>query len=596
MEKKDYIRHIKLIWKIWRESFKANPKVTYFEIIHGIVEKLQIILEVILPANIVNLIVGKKDIKVLMFTIILYGIVKTFFSLLERSSKLLQEAHGFKACNLFLANINRKAMSVDFKDTESAEALDMLETARESMWEFIDVGYVIFNDLLGGIISFIVTSSIIYMVSPWVYVLVLISTILSTVIERKKIKDNHEYYKKESAAKRRVDYCKGLLQNQKLGKEIRIFKGDNYICEKYRNEFTKNIEIIKSKKKNNITLTVVQKIIGLLQLLIIYIVAIFNYMSGSIPIGSFLLYVNASKELFNTISGIFDNIIELSSVAEYYKDYCDFMEIEESMRNSSENIPVNNKKLNSIVFKNVSFTYPNKNECTLKNINFEINQGEKIAFLGENGSGKSTLIKLLLRLYDPTEGSILMNGIDIKKYNYDEYLRLFSTVFQDFKIFAYTIKENICFDNDDKAEGLLKIIQGIDMKDLIEKSPNGLDTYLTKEFSEEGVDLSLGEKQKLAIARALYKNGEIIVLDEPTASLDPIQENKIYNLINKFSKDKTVVFISHRMGSTNFCNKIIVLKDGEICEMGNHSELMKLGNEYYTMFESQAKYYVDVKV
>lgn len=591
-----YFEKVKLIWRIWRESFKANPKITYFEALHGVVDKLQVILEIILPAIIVNFIVENKNIEILLFTILLYAIVKTLFGLLENSSKWLQSAHGFRACNLFLLRINQKAMLVDFKDTELVESLDSLETAKESMWEFIDVGYVIFNDLLSNLISFIAMSSIIYTVNPLVYILVLMSTILSAIIERKKIKTDHEYHKKESAINRRVNYCKGLLHNQKLGKEIRIFNGENYICKQFRNEFEKHLEIVKEKKNNITKLTIIQRIISLLQALVIYIVAIFQYIKGSIPIGSFLLYINAIKELFNTIGEIFDNVLELSSASEYYEDYSDFMNIKETMRVNSKNISINSSKINTIEFRNVSFAYPNKDECTLKNINLKINQGDKLAFLGENGSGKSTLIKLLLRLYDPTEGTILLNGIDIKDYDYDEYLKLFSTVFQDFKIFAYTIKENICFDSSGNKDKLSKIIEDIDMKELIKNSPKGLDTYITKEFSEEGVDLSLGQKQKLAIARALYKNGEIIVLDEPTASLDPIQENKIYNHINKFSNNKTSVFISHRMGSTNFCNKIIVLRDGEVCEMGTHNELMELKNEYYTMFKNQAKYYLDVNV
>lgn len=596
LKERTYFEKVKLIWRIWRESFKANPKITYFEALHGVVDKLQVILEIILPAIIVNFIVENKNIKILLFTILLYAIVKTLFGLLEKSSKWLQEAYGFRAINLFLLRINQKAMSVDFKDTELVESLDSLETAKESMWEFIDVGYVIFNDLLSNLISFIAMSSIIYAVNPLVYILVLMSTILSAIIERKKIKTDHEYHKKESSINRRVNYCKGLLHNQKLGKEIRIFNGENYICKQFRNEFEKHLEIVKEKKNNITKLTIIQRIISLLQSLVIYIVAIFQYIKGSIPIGSFLLYINAIKELFNTIGEIFDNVLELSSASEYYEDYNDFMNIKETMRVNSKNISINSSKINTIEFINISFAYPNKDECTLKNINLKINQGDKLAFLGENGSGKSTLIKLLLRLYDPTEGTILLNGIDIKDYDYDEYLKLFSTVFQDFKIFAYTIKENICFDSSENKDKLSKIIEDIDMKELIKNSPKGLDTYITKEFSEEGVDLSLGEKQKLAIARALYKNGEIIVLDEPTASLDPIQENKIYNHINKFSKNKTSVFISHRMGSTNFCNKIIVLKSGEVCEMGTHIELMELKNEYYTMFKNQAKYYLDVNV
>lgn len=584
----------KVIYKIWKEGYKVNPRITYYEIMHGVVAKLKIILEVFLPAIIVNFIVEKKDLNKLIILIITYAMVRTLFSLIERSSKLLQEAYGFKSVNFVLAKINKKAMSMDYKDTELVQSLDTLATAKDSVWEFNDVGYVVFNDLLGAMISFLIMSSVIYMVHPSVYIIVIIATIFSVLIERKKLQYEHDLHKKQSGIKRKVNYCRDLLHNQKLGKEIRNYNADKFMCDKYRDEFNKYYDVIKLKKKKELKLTCMQKLISFIQLLIIYIVAIFQYIKGVIPIGSFLLYISASKELFNVIAEILDNILELSVVSKYYKDYDDFMTMEETMRNSSDNIQISNGFIESIEFRNVSFAYPNSNELTLKDINFVINSAEKVAILGENGSGKSTLIKLLLRLYDPTEGTILINNVDIKKYDYDEYLGLFSTVFQDFKIFAYSIKENICFDSiENKGDKLDKVLNDLNLNEAFQDAPSGIDTYLTKEFSDEGIDLSIGQKQRLAIARALYKNGKIFVLDEPTAALDPIQEKKIYNHMNESISKKTALFISHRIGSTIFCNKMIVLKDGQVCEMGNHKELMELNQEYYNMFENQAKYYVE---
>ena len=240
----------------------------------------------------------------------------------------------------------------------------------------------------------------------------------------------------------------------------------------------------------------------------------------------------------------------------------------------------------------VSFRYPGQNTYSLKNINLTINAGEKLAVVGENGAGKTTFIKLLCRLYDPTEGEILLDGICIKDISYDSYLKLIGAVFQDYKLFAFTLKENICFDHEENDENIIDILQKNGMGDKIVELDKGIHTSVYKTFDENGFEPSGGEGQKIALARAIYKDAPIILLDEPTSALDPKAENELYQNFYNIVKGKTAVFISHRMSSTRICDRIILFQAGKIIETGTHEKLMAQKGKYYELFQMQAQYYV----
>lgn len=248
-----------------------------------------------------------------------------------------------------------------------------------------------------------------------------------------------------------------------------------------------------------------------------------------------------------------------------------------------------------IVFENVSFIYPNQEKKSLSNINLTIKKGERISIVGENGAGKTTFIKLLLRLYEPTEGRILFNGIDIRDIDYQDYQKIFSTVFQDYKLFAFRIIDNITSleGNEAEKEKVMKCLEKAGLSSKIEKLEHGLDTYLYNIYDEEGIELSGGESQKLAIARALYKDSPIVILDEPTAALDPRAEYEIYTRFLALVESKTSIFISHRLSSTKLCDRIVLFKDGSIEETGTHNELLQKGGLYAELFRMQAQFYFD---
>ena len=243
-------------------------------------------------------------------------------------------------------------------------------------------------------------------------------------------------------------------------------------------------------------------------------------------------------------------------------------------------------------FKNVSFAYPETDDFIIKNLNLKLTVGQRFALVGRNGAGKTTLVKLLLRMYEPASGQITLNGIDIAKYDYDEYMRIFSVVFQDFRLFNFPLDENIAGSENVDDERIKDVICKVGLSGRVAKMHNGIHTSIDHEAAD-GESLSGGEAQKAAVARALYKDAPFVILDEPTAALDPVAEAQMYEKFNELVGDKTSIYISHRMSSCKFCDKIVVLDGGNIAESGTHEELMALGGEYFKLFNAQAQYYTE---
>lgn len=245
-----------------------------------------------------------------------------------------------------------------------------------------------------------------------------------------------------------------------------------------------------------------------------------------------------------------------------------------------------------VEFRDVSFQYPNTGTYALRHVNLKFKTGEKLAVVGMNGSGKTTFIKLMCRLYDPTEGEILLNGVNIQKYDYDEYRSIFSVVFQDFRLFAFGLGQNVAASADYDSGHVLECLKRAGFDERLKTMPNGIKTCLYKDFDTDGVEISGGEAQKIALARALYKDAPFIILDEPTAALDPISEYEVYSRFNEIAGGKTAVYISHRLASCRFCDKIAVFHKGEVMQKGTHEELLaNINGKYYELWNAQSQYY-----
>lgn len=439
-------------------------------------------------------------------------------------------------------------------------------------------------------------------VSPWIimiFIVVMILLIIINIAYNFKVKEKNSLeFSKVSQSMIENNRVDNAIDCYNMGKDIRIYNQYPLIM-----DIRERSRLSHLKAFDKFSLYQFKSSLPLLAIVCfsnisIYSIVIISAILGAFGVGNIVKYIGLSQKLNDNFLSIFRGISDLKSNTKFIEDYLNYCDITEYHKTKNKICrdsllrKEDNYLENTIEFKNVSFKYPSSNNWVIKNINLRINANVKLGIVGQNGSGKSTFIKLLSRLYAPTEGTILFNGVDIKEIDYNDYISKISVVFQDFKLFSFGLGENIAV-NDDYDE--LKVWHALEKTEMDKKfKKGGLETHLYKDFDQDGVELSGGEAQRIALSRAVYKNASIIILDEPTASLDPITEHKFYSNFNKITKNKTAIYISHRIYSCKFCDEIVVFDDGEIVQHGTHNELIgdKMG-KYYELYNAQAQYYRD---
>lgn len=423
-------------------------------------------------------------------------------------------------------------------------------------------------------------------------IIYLILSIATAVVSFHFRKKNFLYMRHRSKDRRKLSYYSNVLVNKDLVKELRLFDLSDLFIGRYNSVFKDYYKGIKKLiyKENgwNLLLSLLSAAVNST---LIYMIA-----TNITKIASYSMYTSA----LNSISGSVSALITLSSSIYEGTLFIDnlilFMNEEQTIRCISQTpAPVKRHTGHRIELKNVSFSYPGSSKQVLKNINLTLEPGDTVVLVGLNGAGKTTLIKLLTRLYDPTEGVILLDGKDIRTYDVKELYKIYGIIFQDFGKYAVSAGENIAFGDLDKKDDTKAIqrageLSGADV--FISDMKDGYDTPMMRYFEKDGAELSIGQWQKLSVARAFFAESDILILDEPTASLDPLAEQEIFNQFDMLRKDKTTVFVSHRLSSATVANKIVVLKNGQITEMGNHQSLMAAKGDYYTLFSTQAKRYL----
>ncbi|MBD5161512.1 MAG: ABC transporter ATP-binding protein [Oscillibacter sp.] len=324
----------------------------------------------------------------------------------------------------------------------------------------------------------------------------------------------------------------------------------------------------------------------------VYLFVGLKALGGAFGAGSVTQYVGALAGLAEGMTGLLSTLGEMRENAEFLQPAYQFLDTPNNMYQGSLTTEKRSDRKYEIEFRDVSFRYPGTDAWALRHVSMKFRIGERLAVVGENGSGKTTFIKLLCRLYDPTEGEILLNGIDIRKYRYDNYLDLFSVVFQDFRLLAQPLGQNVAAAIEYDRERAAECLKRAGFADRLAELPKGLDTCLYRDFEDDGVEISGGEAQKIALARVLYQDAPFIVLDEPTAALDPEAEAEVYTRFNDIVEDKTAIYISHRLSSCRFCDEIAVFDHGRVVQQGTHDRLVSaLGGKYQTLWEAQAQYY-----
>ena len=494
------------------------------------------------------------------------------------------------------AAVGKKSMELKFETTENKETLDALADARTG----IDSGYSggskgLFNALAILIVNIVVLMLSVFVVCRYSFIplaLVLVNVSLNAFFESRLNAIKIEQIQQLAVTDRAYHYLLHGLSDIRYGKDIRLFNAKDMMLGRVDEFNDKQSEINKTQAKKAQKYLSGSKINQAVTASLTYLLLAMMVAEKKIGIGDFTMLVAAVTTIVTAINLVLKQILELKKFCSYSDKFIKYVEgnVYEEKGDKKTDISDGIK----IEFKNVYFKYPGSTEYALKNINATIKSGERWSVVGLNGAGKSTFIKLICRLYECTEGEILLNGVNIMDYEYSSYMKTISAVFQDFCLLNFSIKENIICDRPERIddEVLVPLIEEVGLKEKVDSLPQGLMTPVFRYYDQSGFEPSGGEQQKIAMARALYKDAPVLILDEPTAALDPIAEREIYEQFNSMVKDKTAIFISHRLASCRFCDKLLVFKDGEIVERGTHQSLLKLQDGLYAkMYKTQEKMY-----
>lgn len=541
-----------------------------------------------------------KDIKPLLYLTLITSAAELLFMWLNTVSSMKMSV-GFTYVRLMIIKERiAKTLGMEYEALETPEMLDRLQKAKRATagdWQGVQ-GMMTYMQVMGvQIISVTIAVAIMTTFNPWIiFIIVVLSFAQFLFFDYIRKKDKKEMWDAMMPHWRKLEYMENVTTDFSYAKDIRLFGMQKYLAKKQINVYDEELRHWIKSRQYWIYNTIFAHGISLLRQLIIIGWLVYSVVFNGLSIGNFTLYTASAAAFSNAINEILQALSALRERSAHTDDYRSFMDIP-SADDKAQTIPIPPADKYTFEFKNVSFKYRGQEKYALKNVNLTLHAGEKLAVVGLNGAGKSTFIKLLLRLYDVTEGCILMNGTDIRKFDRKEYYELFAPAFQDVMVFAFPVAENVSMKepfNTDKAEAE-KMLRLAGLGDKLDKLEKGVDTELLKVLYDDGVDLSGGEKQKLALARALYKKSKIIVLDEPTAALDALAEFRLYQSFNELVGDRTAVYISHRLSSTRFCDRVAMFKDGEMVEIGTHDSLMEADGAYADMFRVQAQYYVEDK-
>ena len=494
----------------------------------------------------------------------------------------------------FEVRLAEHTMQMDFEHTEDPDALDQLNRAKEGISWYSGGVVGVLNSvytLIGNVTVLLGVSTIILVTCPLLLPVQIIGLVLISMFNAKNNKIEIESYKDLAGINRIFGYFLFQLADFSYGKEIRLYDSAEMMLQKTDVESRKMAGVwttmAEKQCKNAWAMDVVNAARDGISYFYIGLLALLK----KITIGDFSMCITSASELYRGMLGVVQGCQDIAKRCVYAHQFIKLLEYPVALEKGDKKVT---GEKHVIEFSHVSFKYPRDQQYVLKDINLKITSGEHLSVVGLNGAGKTTFIKLLCRLYDVSEGEILIDGINIKEYSEEEYRKLFAVVFQDFQLFAFSLRDNIALCDTAKEDEVERVLQLSGFYEDAQKLPQGLDTMLYKSFDEKGTELSGGQQQKTAIARALYKNAPIVILDEPTAALDPVAEYDIYRSFDTLVGGKTAIYISHRLSSCKFCDKIAVFAENTIKEYGTHDELVDKKNGIYAeLFAAQAQYYVE---
>lgn len=545
---------------------------------------------------VIDMITGEKSWENLLFVMALVTVIQIL-------STMLNTWYYSKWCCYIPVRLkmmvekNRKAMTIDFRNIEDSDVLDCYQkagNASNNNEQGIEGMMRQIINLLMNLSVAVVGLIILGTMNIWiVLIMAVLAAVTFAVRDKTNAKAKREVWDPLAPWWRRNNYLSNLTSDFSAAKDIRMFGLADWLTEKFRREKKVRMEAQKNNAKIWIHASNFTNLCFALSQAMVYAWLLYMAVKGEITLGNFSLYLASSTTFYNFVRQIMDNTADLLQRSREVDDWRSFLDFDGG--DPDEGRPVPPMESYEFEFRNVSFQYPKAEKYALKNLSLTLKAGERLAVVGLNGAGKSTFIKLLLRLYEPTEGEIFLNGVNIKEYSKTSYYRIFAPVFQDVNLFAFPLAENVSMKAPENTDRKLseKCLMDAGLEEKLKELPKGMDTEILKVIYDDGTDLSGGEKQKLALARALYKDAPVVILDEPTAALDALAESKLYSDFDKLIGGKTAVYISHRLSSTQFCSRVAMFRDGGLVECGTHRELLEKGGAYAEMFHIQAQYYVD---
>ena len=579
---------------------KYSPLALFLAVVEIIMRVLLPFLSIILSKAAVDIVTGDTGMNLNIFILLL------FVYIVVKAASAGTDGGKYIPCNdmrfLLLSEIFLKSQKVAYQCGEGGENKKIYNKAVDTLGNEGDIGATsnLINrtvSIIINILCFVLYSGVIGSLNLFMLAVVIILSLINCYAQDYGMK-YYESVRKESAELNSKYYCiRGNMGNISMAKDVRMFDMDNWLSKLRDNIIGKITDFNIKKGKVTSRVEKIGFLISMLCDMTVYIYLINKAVQGSITAGEFVMYFGAVAGFSSFVGNIIHDMLELGNAAKKADDIRKYFDLPDEQMDDGEGTKELKIPL-EIEFRDVSFSYKSDDEDRenlkiFEHFNLKINSGEKIALVGVNGAGKTTLVKLLTGMYEPDEGCILINGIDRNRFARSEFYKLFSVVFQEYFILPFKISENVSLkravDADD--EKVLDALEKAGLKQYFDSRNITPERYITKSMHKNGIELSGGQNQRLLLARALYKDAPVLVLDEPTAALDPIAESEIYNSYVKYTDKKTAIFISHRFASTRFSDRIIMLEKGKVIEQGTHEELMQMNGRYAQMFEVQSSYY-----